>query len=76
MDLSFTEPYVLDTRIAAGFDLFAKQNDNTQYTDYRTFVTGGTLRLGIPITDEFSIAPHYSIYNTRISIPDTSSYPV
>ena len=75
VDFSFTEPYVLDTRIAAGFDLFAKQNDNTQYTDYRTFVTGGTLRLGVPVTDEFSISPHYSLYNTRINIPDTSSYP-
>lgn len=75
IDFSFTEPYILDTRIAAGFDLFAKQSDNTQYTDYRTFVTGGTLRLGVPITDEFSISPHYSIYNTRINIPDTTSYP-
>ena len=75
IDFSFTEPYILDTRIAAGFDLFAKQNDNTAYTDYRTFVTGGTLRLGVPITDEFSISPHYSIYNTRITIPDTTSYP-
>ncbi len=75
IDFSFTEPYILDTRIAAGFDLFAKQNDNTQYTDYRTFVTGGTLRLGVPITDEFSISPHYSIYNTRITIPDTTDSP-
>ncbi len=75
IDLSFTEPYILDTRISAGFDLFAKQNDNTQYTDYRTFLTGGTLRLGIPITDEFAISPHYSLYNTRITIPDTASSP-
>ena len=65
VDLTFTEPYIFDTRIAAGFDLFAKQNDNTQYSDYKTFVTGGTLRLGVPITDEFSISPHYSIYNTQ-----------
>lgn len=75
VDFSFTEPYILDTRIAAGFDVFAKQNDNTQYTDYRSFVTGGTLRLGVPITDELSFSPHYSIYNTRITIPDTASYP-
>ena len=75
VDFSFTEPYILDTRIAAGFDLFAKQNDNTQYTDYRTFVTGGTLRLGVPITDEFSLSPHYSLYNTRINIPDTTDAP-
>ncbi len=75
IDFSFTEPYIFDTRVAAGFDLFAKQNDNTQYTDYTTFVTGGTVRLGIPITDEFAISPHYSLYNTNISIPNTSSTP-
>jgi outer membrane protein insertion porin family len=75
VDLSFTEPYILDTRIAAGFDLFAKDTNDTQYALYETFVTGGTLRLGIPITDEFSISPHYSIYNTRITIPNDSSQP-
>ena len=75
VELSFTEPYIMDTRIAAGFDLFAKQSDNTQYTDYSTYVTGGTVRLGIPITDEFSVSPHYSLYNTRISIPNTASKP-
>ena len=75
VDFSFTEPYILDTRIAAGFDIFAKQNDNTSYALYSTFVTGGTLRLGIPITDEFSIAPHYSIYNTKISIPNKAATP-
>ncbi len=75
VDFSFTEPYILDTRIAAGFDLFAKQSDNSQYSVYSTFVTGGTLRLGIPITDEFSIAPHYSIFNTNLQIPNTRSQP-
>lgn len=75
VDLSFTEPYLFDTRIAGGVDLFAKQNDNTQYAEYSTFVTGGTLRLGIPVTDEFSVSPHYSIYNTSISIPNKSGSP-
>ena len=75
VDFSFTEPYILDTRIAAGFDIFAKENDNTAYSLYSTFVTGGTLRLGIPVTDEFSFSPHYSIYNTKISIPNNSSTP-
>ena len=75
VDFSFTEPYILDTRVAAGFDIFAKQSDNTSYTLYSTFVTGGTLRLGIPVTDEFSVSPHYSIYNTKISIPNNKSTP-
>ncbi|MDX7952001.1 outer membrane protein assembly factor BamA [Lichenihabitans sp. Uapishka_5] len=75
VDLSFTEPYLLDTRIAGGVDLFAKENDNNSYSYYSTFVTGGTLRLGIPVTDEFSVSPHYSLYNTRISIPNKSGEP-
>lgn len=75
VDLSFTEPYIFDTRIAAGVDLFAKESDNTQYAEYSTFVTGGTLRFGIPVTDDFSVSPHYSIYNTRITIPNKSSSP-
>ncbi|MCW6510395.1 outer membrane protein assembly factor BamA [Lichenifustis flavocetrariae] len=75
IDLSFTEPYLFDTRIAGGIDLFAKENDNTQYAEYSTFVTGGTVRFGIPVTDEFSVSPHYSIYNTKISIPNKSGSP-
>ena len=75
IDLSFTEPYILDTRIAGGLDLFAKENDNTQYAEYSTFVTGGTLRFGIPVTDEFTVSPHYSLYNTKISIPNKAGSP-
>jgi outer membrane protein insertion porin family len=75
VDLSFTEPYLFDSRIAGGVDLFAKENDNTEYAEYSTFVTGGTLRFGIPVTDEFTVAPHYSIYNTRISIPNKAATP-
>ena len=75
IDFSFTEPYIFDTRVAAGVDLFAKQNDNTQYAEYSTFVTGGTLRFGVPVTDEFSVSPHYSIYNTKITIPNRASLP-
>jgi outer membrane protein insertion porin family len=75
VDFSFTEPYFMDHRLAAGFDLFWKMTDNTQYSLYETWVEGGTLRLGIPLTDEFSITPHYSVYETRIKIPDTTSEP-
>lgn len=75
VDFSFTEPYILDSRVSAGFDIFAKQNDNTAYTLYSTFVTGGTLRFGVPVTDEFAISPHYSIYNTKITIPNSKSQP-
>ncbi|MDR3463764.1 MAG: outer membrane protein assembly factor BamA, partial [Beijerinckiaceae bacterium] len=48
IEFNFTEPYFLDQRLAAGFDLYAKDNSVTQYSYYENFVAGGTLRLGIP----------------------------
>jgi outer membrane protein insertion porin family len=72
---TFTEPYFLDQRIAAGFDIFHKETDPYQYALYENWTTGVTLRLGLPVTDEFTFQPHYSIYEAAIKIPNTSSQP-
>ncbi len=73
--VSFTEPYFLDQRLAAGFDLFHKEQDENQWSLYNTWTTGVNLRLGIPITDEFTLQPNYSIYESQISIPNTAAQP-
>lgn len=75
IDFSFTEPYFLGHRIAAGFDLFSKFNDNTNIGYFESRVTGGQIRFSFPITEEFSITPRYSIYTTEIKIPNTYSKP-
>ena len=75
VEFSFTEPYFLGNRMAAGFDVYAKQQSVSPYTFYNNFVTGGALRLGLPITDEITFSPRYSLYNTDISIPNNSTYP-
>ena len=75
IEFNFTEPYFLDQRLAAGFDLFAKKTDISQYSYYDNFITGGTLRLGVPITDEVTFSPRYSIFRSQISIPNTSANP-
>jgi outer membrane protein insertion porin family len=75
VDFSFTEPYFLGNRIAAGFDLYAKKSDPWQYSYYSNFTTGGTIRLGLPVTEELSFSPRYSLYRTDISIPNNSSRP-
>ena len=69
---TFTEPYFLDQRIAAGFDIYHKETDPYQYAFYENWTTGVTLRLGLPITDEFTFQPHYSIYESQINIPNNS----
>ena len=74
-ELSFTEPYFLDRRIAAGIDLFRQQQDNSKFSQYQTIITGGTLRFGLPVTDELSFSPRYSLYTTEINIPNTAANP-
>jgi outer membrane protein insertion porin family len=75
VDLSFTEPYFLDQHMAAGFDIFHKEQDASSYVDYGTWVTGGTVRLGLPFTDEVTWTPRYSIYTTKITIENTAAAP-
>jgi outer membrane protein insertion porin family len=74
-EFSFTEPYFLDRRMAAGFDIFWKQSDNTRYSYYENTVFGGTLRLGLPITDETSLLLRYSLYQSELTVPNTDSQP-
>ncbi|HRY02239.1 MAG TPA: outer membrane protein assembly factor BamA [Beijerinckiaceae bacterium] len=75
LEFNFTEPYFLDTRVAVGFDLYVKKNTTSRYSVYNTTTVGGTLRAAIPITDEITVAPRYSIYSTYLSIPNDLKHP-
>jgi len=46
IDLSFTEPYFLDRPIAAGFDLFATEEDLDDESSHQVRQQGGALRFG------------------------------
>ena len=74
-DFSFTEPYFLGYRLAAGFDAFYKYSDLTRYSRYETTVYGGQLRVGLPITEDFGVTFRYSLYNTELTIPNTVRRP-
>jgi len=65
--LSFTEPYFLGRRIAAGFDLYRQTR---QYTKYDSEMMGGTLRLGLPITDRLSTTFAYNLTKEEYSYSD------
>ncbi len=68
-DLSFIEPYILDTRLAIGFDVFAKQQTSSQYTTYLTKTIGGDIKTGIPITENLSTQVRYTVYQQSITLP-------
>lgn len=69
-NFSFTEPYFLDYRVAAGFDLFWKETTATDYSPYDTSTYGGTLRLGLPLTDELTLGLRYSLFQKEITLSD------
>lgn len=75
VDFSFTEPYFLGYRMAVGFDLFSKYSDETKYSRYTNRMTGGQLRLGLPVTEEIGVTFRYSLYQQELKIPNTVSDP-
>lgn len=66
IDLSFTEPRFLDRNLAAGFDLFHKDLDQTRQSGYKSRTTGGSLRLGFPLTEDLWVSTNYTLSNNDI----------
>ncbi|RAZ82165.1 outer membrane protein assembly factor BamA [Mesorhizobium hawassense] len=65
--VSFTEPYFLGRRIAAGFDIY---KSTREYSHYDSDVTGATVRFGLPITDSISTQLAYNISQEKYSLAD------
>jgi outer membrane protein insertion porin family len=42
---------------------------------YNNFIFGGTVRLGLPITEELSFSPRYSIFRQDVSVANNASQP-
>jgi outer membrane protein insertion porin family len=61
--LSFTEPYFLGYRIAAGFDIWQESTDANSNRQYGTDTLGAVVRLGIPITDKLNSRVFYTFSN-------------
>ena len=56
--VSFTEPYFLGRRIAAGFDIY---RSTRKYDAYDSETIGGTIRFGLPITQNITTQLAYNI---------------
>ena len=65
--LSFTEPYFLGRRIAAGFDIYRRTRG---YDNYDSDTTGGTIRFGLPITETLSTQIAYNLSREEYNIDD------
>ncbi len=56
--ISFTEPYFLGYRLAAGFDIFRSEDDSEDH--YAVDTTGFSLRVTAPITEDLSTTFRYN----------------
>jgi len=72
-EFSFTEPYFLGYRLAAGFDLYWKETSANSYTAYDSQTVGGGVRFGLPITDEVTLALRYNLYQRELSLDNCTN---
>ncbi len=72
VDLSASEPYFLGTRVAAGIELYGRQNDTSPYQSYGSTIYGATMQLGTPITEQLGVQYRYSIYNQDVTLNPAS----
>ncbi|PCJ01199.1 MAG: outer membrane protein assembly factor BamA [Alphaproteobacteria bacterium] len=67
VDFSFTEPYFLGRDISAGIDLFHVQRDLQDESSYDQTRTGGGLRVGYPLSENWRQTIRYKISRNEIT---------
>lgn len=66
IDLSFTEPRFLDRNLAAGFDIFHKDTNQSSTSAFRSRKTGGSLRLSFPLAENLWMTTSYTLSRDQI----------
>nr|WP_250646682.1 outer membrane protein assembly factor BamA [Pseudemcibacter aquimaris] len=65
VDVSFTEPYFLNRRLAAGVDVYIRDTNFIE-SGYQQRSYGGSLRTGFPITEYVMMNVAYNIRQDRV----------
>ncbi|EJF88633.1 outer membrane protein assembly factor BamA [Bartonella tamiae] len=71
-NLSFTEPYFLGYRLSAGFDIFRRTY--RMNGDYDVKQTGGSVRFGVPITDQLTGSISYNYIQEEYDLDHSGRY--
>lgn len=70
VNISFTEPYFIGRDISAGFDLFHVTRDLQDESSYDQKRTGGGLRIGYPLSENWRQSLKYSLESNDITDVD------
>ena len=77
IDLGFTEPYFLDRKLSAGFDIFRTTRELTDESSFDRKSTGAAVRLGYELSDSWSQKWEYRLSSDRVeNIAATASLAV
>ena len=72
-DLSFTEPHFLDRDVSAGIDAFHVERDLQDESSFDQRRTGGALRLGYPLSENWRQTWRYRLENNEITDVDADA---
>lgn len=72
-ETSFTEPYFLDRDLSAGVDLFHINRDLQDESSYDQRRTGGSLRMGYPLSEKWRQNLHYTFEQNKITDVDANA---
>lgn len=75
INLSFTEPYLLGTNIGGGADIFRSDFDYIRESGYRTVSTGGSLRIGFPLSEYIQTGLRYTLRNDDVTVGGSLNSP-
>ncbi|WP_245615536.1 outer membrane protein assembly factor BamA [Afifella pfennigii] len=68
-EFAFTDPYFLGRRVSAGFNVYRKNYEESDYRSYDYQTTGGGITFGLPITENFVVQLGYRIEEQNIDVP-------
>ena len=80
VNLGFTEPYLFDKNIAIGGDVFRRDYNsfnfvnNNRNTTYQQVTTGFQVRLGVALTEFWSLALRYGLSYDQVSLDKSTFY--
>jgi len=71
-EFGITDPYFLGRRISAGFNVYRRTYDESDYRSYDFETTGGGITFGLPITENFTVQLGYQLERQDITIDDST----
>jgi len=72
-NVSLTDPYFMSEKISASVNLYKRQTDLQDITNYITDSDGASLGFGIPVTEHISYGINYQFDRTKLQVVDLAT---